>query len=250
MRIRLLWLLGPVAVSATSAHTEVLEPDSSYIESIAFEEVLPEEPGAWALRLSAALERPAGEEDTFVVPKLQAFFGITERLGAEIEAPLVMRFGPDDDVGLGDVGAGAKFVIVKQSGRVPAVVGLLEVHAPSGDADRMLGAGSTEIEGAIGIVLALPSVVLQGTFGYATTVSGSEARLVDNVSVAVRLTRRFYGLAEVLVETELPSGELRVATGPGVKYAVTSEMFVAACIVLGVADETSHRAIVQVQHGF
>ncbi len=209
--------------------------DDNYVESIAFEEVLPNEPGAWDLRGVATVERDTVEASA------HAFFGIVGRLGGELEVPFVMHGG---SAGLGDVGGGLTYLAIAPDGLRPAISARVSLHAPTGDADRMRGTGSTEVEGALGFAFVLPAVVVQGSAGYAT---GADDRALGNLSVAVRLPYGFHAFGET---TGALDGDASLAAGPGLAYAFGPELFVAAGLQLAVSGDATTHAIVEAQYGF
>ena len=182
------------------AMTQSAAASPEYVESIAFEEVLPNDAGEGDVR--ASVEASRGH----VVPELQLFYGIVERVGIELSVPFVMRTD-DREASLGDIGGGLKFRIA------PGIGAMLEARVPTGDRMHGTGEGAAEIEAAIGLVRGTESITMQGAVGYAAVVGGDESSLRADVSLAVALPHEFYVFGESRYELELGESAHRVLAG-------------------------------------
>ncbi len=220
-----------------------------YVEPIAFEEVRPTDPGEWDIRLTFEIERERESGDYLLaVPLGQIFVGIAERVSVDAALPFALRIAEDRTSGIGDIGLGVRYLLVPQRGRVPSASASVETRFPTGDENRGLGEGSTEVEGSIGVAAVFDALVVQATVGYA--VSSEQHTLVSGVSIAVPLTRVVYGFGEALADLDVADPGLDIVTGPGIKVLATRDSFVAATALVGLADEPSWRALLQLQLGF
>jgi hypothetical protein len=227
---------------------------AGYVESIAFEEVLPNEPGEWDVRVSVTATRApvamTAGTGTFLVPSAQLYFGITRRLGGEIALPFVMRIDGDREAALGNAGFGLKYLALAQAGWLPSLSVMAEVSPPTSTESSMSSEGA-ELEGALGAALVRSGIVVQAAIGVSSTFGDErELALVHNLSTAVALPARFHAFAEVVGETELAELETSILAGPGLRYAIGRELSVAASGLVGVAGDAHPRAQVQVQYGF
>lgn len=227
---------------------------AGYVEPIAFQEVLPNEPGEWTVRgtvvaLRDAAPQMASGTSTYIMPTAELNFGILERLAGEVELPFVMRANADGrDAGLGNVGVALTYLVCAQHGAWPHVTAMLEVHAPTASEPAM--DRQTEIEAAWGLAMVRPGFVVQATVGASTTIGDrTEYALVDHLSIAVALPARMHVFGELIAETTLPAFEVQLLAGPGLKVRVTRTLFVAASALFGVRDAAA-RATAQVQYDF
>lgn len=228
------------------------------VESIAFEEVMPNEVGEWDLRLSVEARRKALEEEAvdkenlLTIPRLQAFFGIMDRLGGEVSVPYVHRKeGEESETGFGDISLGLKYLLVKEALAMPALVGIFELGIPTGDEEKGLGEGKTEFNAALGWVKRMGEHTVQGTFGYSTDDQDIEENVSYNASWAVPVGKGVHVYAEFLGERALKEGAHRLALGPGIKYNVTPRLFVALGAPVGLTEKADdYRIVSQVQVGF
>jgi hypothetical protein len=220
------------------------------VEPILTEETLPNEPREWSLRLTADY-RKKGSEVTAALPRLDIFYGLAERLGAELSAPLVYHQGDGTRAyGLGDVSLGLKYLVVELQKNLPAVVFGLETGFPTGDADCELGEGAYELTPFVALLKDFGRFSLQGNFGWSKQVSGArEDRWVYNWALAVPLCDH-----KVHLLTELNGDWGRrpqTAVAPGLKYNFNGETFVGLAAPIGLNRRTADWGIVtQFQTGF
>jgi Putative MetA-pathway of phenol degradation len=100
------------------------------------------------------------------LPRSQLFFGIANRWGGEIEAPLAFAKQETNHYGVGDISTTVKYLVRKPSVRMPGFVLGLETTFPSGNASKGLSEGVFEVAPFVATVYASRRVVLQGNFGY------------------------------------------------------------------------------------
>lgn len=254
--VLVLSLLGiPDPAWAEAGNPERKEVESDYVESITFEEVLPNDAGEWDVRVSVEAARSTSEEGppatVLMLPRGQIFFGIVDRLGGEVDVPLLLRVGRDRAAGLGDAGVGLKFLAFRQSGLFPSLTGMFEARVPTGDPSRHLGEGRTELETSIGWATVFPILTIQGVIGHSVTLPDREHELNYALSIGLLFLERFHLFGEILGQTGIPEPRSDLSAGPGVKYDVTREFFLAAGVVVGLTGAAEpYRAVVQVQHGF
>jgi Putative MetA-pathway of phenol degradation len=232
-------LVVVLALASSAARAE----SDGYVESIAFEEVLPNEPDEWAVRVSVAARSGV------LIPQAQLFFGIIPRLGGELSIPSIVRTDQEVTWELGDVGAGLKLVVMYGDGAVPTVAVMVEATAPTGDEMRELGAGHTEIEGGVGLASVSRLGIIQGAFGYASSVKGTDRALGSDLSFALPLPHDIYAFVESRYTFELDDEAHRWSAGPGLKYQVASSVFVAVSAMFGLTQDTPAQLIIQVQRG-
>ena len=224
--------------------------EMNIVEPILTEETLPNEPRELSLRLTTDY-RKQGSEVTAALPRLDIFYGLAERLGAELSVPLAFHQGDGTRAyGLGDVSLGLKYLVVEPQKNLPAVVFGLEAGFPTGDAERELGEGAYELTPFMALLKDFGRFSLQGNFGWARQVSGArEERWVYNWALAVPLCNH-----KVHLLTELNGDWGRrpqTAVAPGIKYNFNGEVFIGVAVPIGLNRRTADWGIVtQFQIGF
>jgi hypothetical protein len=101
MRFLLASIFVLVGSSAAFGQTLDTSPVAAVVEPIATEETLPAERGEWVLRWSADYLR--AHEPSAHVPRAQLFFGLANRVGAEVDLPFVVSGGAGGRYGVGDL---------------------------------------------------------------------------------------------------------------------------------------------------
>lgn len=245
-----------IAGVAHSAEPEGEEGElEGYSEAIAFEEVLPEAAPEIALRLSVEAVRSAEARvesgpDRYSLPRTQLFYGITRRLGGEVEVPMVLvREGSESAYGFGDLGAGLKLTLLQS--RSAALVVSEEVSLPTGDPTTDLGEGKGEFETGLGAVAVLRPLVLQARAGLMVTTAEVETGVFHATSLGVEaVAERVLFYAEAIGELSFGDEGYAFSAGPGAKLRLSPETFVAVGGQLGWTDPADrYRLIAQVQHG-
>ncbi len=226
--------------------------EQEVVEPILTEETLPNSKGGVSLRLTTDYRRSGGEAEG-VLPKVELFYGLADRWGAELSLPLAYRRGDDRTrYGLGDASLGLKYLTVKHSSVSfwPAVVVGLEATFPTGDDDRELGEGAFEVEPFVALLRDFGRFSLQGNFGWSKALNrGHDDRFTYSWALALPLIAR---AVHVLAEINGDWGrEPQSAAAPGIKYNLSPEMFVGAAVPLGLNRHTPDWGIVtQFQIGF
>ncbi|MEZ4220303.1 MAG: transporter [Polyangiaceae bacterium] len=242
---------------AWSAEVEAEEGElAGYTEAVAFEEVLPEAAPEVALRLSVEAMRSAEPSvdagpDRYLLPRMQLFYGITRRLGGEIEVPMVLRReGSDSAYGFGDLGAGLKLAVIQTDSAALVLSG--EVSIPTGDPERELGEGKGEFETGLGGVAVFHPFVLQARAGFMLTTAEIETAFFHATSLGVEVVdERLVLYAEAMGEVSFGEEGTVLSAGPSAKLHLSSDTFVALGGQVGLTDEADqYRLIAQVQHEF
>lgn len=88
-----------------------------------------------------------GSVRTHELPFWELIYGLTERQELTIEAPIVLRDGPDGDAaGFGDVILGTKYRLFGEPAADSGLSVSLEVKLPTGNDRRGLGSGATNVD--------------------------------------------------------------------------------------------------------
>jgi hypothetical protein len=246
-----LCLLQPALAGA-----EEPEP-TEYVEPVTFDELIPGEAGKWEVQLSVeATQLPPDEAESdaylFAVPHAQLLVGLTDRVGVELDVPLIMhRQDGSTVVGMGDVELAARIHLLEKLGAVVDVVGLLELHLPFGDAEQGLGAGQAQVGASLGFVVNRPVFTWQGTLGYLLYTQDITHELDGDLSMSLALPAELNAYLELSVATELPDFDLAVSLGPGLGMDLTDEISVTAGALFGVSRYAPpFQVLVEVQHEF
>jgi hypothetical protein len=224
--------------------------ETNIVEPILTEETLPNEPREWSLRLTADY-RKNGSEAKAVLPRVDVFYGLMERVGVELSVPLAYHKGEAGRTyGVGDLSLGLKYLILDHERNVPAVVLGLEAGFPAGNAHRELGEGAYELTPFVALLKDFGPLSLQGNFGWSKQATVErEDRWVYNWALAVPLCKH-----KVHLLTELNGDWGRrpqTTVAPGLKYNFNGETFVGLAAPIGLNRYTAEWGIVsQFQTGF
>jgi len=232
--------------------------ESSPPEPIAFEEIMPAEPGESSVRFSLEENRLAGDDSEpeaslYSVPRAQLFFGLADRLGCDLSCPLLARKeeGGATKAGLGDISLGLKYLLLREREWRPALSVIAELELPTGRRSDGLGEGSIGTAVSLGWLKNLARTTLQGTVGYAFSGEGEEENILYGISAAFPITSSWRLFAELTGERDLKENRDRIAAGPGLKYGLSEEAFIAAGFMAGLGETAGDRRLVtQVQFGF
>ena len=225
------------------------EQEFKFVEPITTEETMPNNPGELSLRVTTDYEK-RGSEGFGLLPITQLFYGIADRVGAELSVPLAYHSGENTDYGIGDVSVSLKYLVVKPAGNLPAVVVELESAFPTGSKSRELGEGAFELTPFVALLKQFGAFTLQGNFGWSKQVSGEKQdRFVYNWALALATCeRKVHLLAEINGDW---GRDQRTSFSPGIKYNFTDEIFVGVAAPIGLSQNTPDWGIVtQFQIGF
>lgn len=226
--------------SAAHAQTEASSDDAVVeraVEPIVIEETLPNEVGEWALRWSADYFR-RGSEMTARSPRAQLFFGIVDRVGAEIDVPFVLERGDTRRYALGDVSTSLKWLAVgggDPRGGLALTVGA-EIAWPTGSAASGGDDGVVEVRPFVGVLKPFGGATLQGNVGWSRQIraDGDEA-LTYGWALALPTPRpRLHVLAEVTGGWAMGDEASSLAIAPGFRYGVNSRMSLALACPIGI----------------
>jgi hypothetical protein len=208
------------------------EPENAIVEPILTEETLPNEPKELSLRITTDY-RKDNSEVIAVLPRVDVFYGLVERVGVELSVPMAYHKGEDGRVyGVGDLSLGLKYVIVEHQRNVPAVVVGLEAGFPTGNQDRELGEGAYELTPFVALLKDFGPFSIQGNFGWAKQVTGAREDQWDyNWALAVPV---FNGRAHLLAELNGDLSRLHSSTfAPGLKYNLKGETAIGLAVPIG-----------------
>ena len=221
-----------VVVRARAAENDN-QTETKFINPIITEEVLPDEPGELTLRLGTDY-RQRNSEANAALPYAEACFGLIERFGATVNVPMgYHKEAAEAAYGLGDISAILKYLAVRHSPSLPAVVFGLEAGFPTGNEHLRLGTGAYELTPYAALLKDFGPLLVQGNIGWSKQVTGNqEAAWAYNWAASVPIYRRkLYLLTEINGDWGSPN---HAAIAPGIKY-LFSEKFsigVAAPIAL------------------
>jgi hypothetical protein len=219
---------------------------------------MPTEPGELSVRFSLEKKQLAADDNEpeaalYSVPRTQLFFGLADRLGCDLSLPFLARKeeGGGTKAGPGDISLGLKYLILRESEGRPALAAIAELELPTGRRSDGLGEGATGMAVSLGWLKNLGRATLQGTAGYAFSGEGEEKNLLYGISAAFPLASSWRLFAELTGERDLKENYNRIAAGPGLKYGLSEETFVAAGFMAGLGETAGdHRLVTQVQFGF
>lgn len=240
--------------------------ETEYPEPIAVEETYPNEVGEYAVRISLERDRAEREgEDVAisVLPRAQIFFGIAERLGGEIEFSYLNR-NPDGEhatSGIGNLELAAKYLVHEDRERRRALVVGMEVELPTASESKELGEGKVEFAPFLAFLKELRpdrgprSLLVQGNVGFRHTRHGSdEDNVFYNLSIGVPVdaSNNWYLFLESLGSVAVhDDGASPSYLAPGLKYAISEQLFVALGMPIGLNRDASNvQLLLQVQRGF
>ncbi len=158
----------PAAVEAVrpldTEDTEVLEPGTTEFET--------------------SLDLARRHSDSTFGSRMVVSHGVLPRLEARVEAGVaaVDRPGTGASAGAGDSLVGFKYRLLDESPRAPAVLLAAAVRLPTGDEDRQLGEGDTEVVALIALSRAWGPLTLTANAAYVWSVAG---RAGDTVLAAL-----------------------------------------------------------------
>ncbi len=227
-------LLVLVTVLVPALATAQSEEKREVPEPLLIEETMPTAPREFEMRLGVELG-----DDESLLPHVQGFYGLMDRLSAEVDLPF-LRLTPGEgptEYGLGTVGLGVKWLLVEPRDQRPAWVLGLEVGIPRGDDEER------EIEPFLASRYELGAIYLQGNVG--ASFAGDETRLVYGLAMIVAFgDKPLYFLGEVN-----QTDDERVI-GPGVKVRLHDEWYLGLAVPFQLKGDQDHRLLVQLQAGF
>ncbi len=245
--MRLLLVSALVFVSSSVASGQTPTPlAAAVVEPIATEETLPAEPGEWALRWSGDYLR--AHEPSAHVPRAQLFFGLANRLGADIDLPFVISGERGGSYGVGDVATAIKW-LVAGSGEGSHPNGLTlgaEVAWPTGNSEFGTGEGVTEIRPFVGALKEFKGLTLQGNVGWERQlVTGGEDGLAYGWALALPTSdRRLTAFAEVGGRWVRHGDASTLAVSPGFRYEVAPGMSAGFAVPLGLRSDMSRWGVI------
>ena len=236
--LALVCLGGSVALGIVGARAAESDnrTETNFISPIVTEEVLPDEPGEFTLRLGTDYGQRNGEANA--LPYAEACFGLIERFGATVNVPMAYHDqGAAASYGFGDVSAILKYLAVRHSPSVPAVVLGLETQFPTGNPHLGLGTGAYELTPYVALLKDFGPVLVQGNVGWSKQVTGNgEDAWVYNWAASVPVYRRtLYLLTEINGDWGRPN---HAAISPGIKYLFSEKFSVGVAAPIGLNGNT------------
>ena len=236
---------GLLAAAVPSAAQTDGKPAAEPVEPVLTEETLPNEVGEWDLRISVEYPPRPG---VLTLPRLQLFFGITERLGGEVELPLLAARPGVARYGLGKAGVSVKWLLR------PAFVLGLEAELPTGDTAIAEGGKATEIAPFVAVLHQVGPITIQGNVPFALEFEDGQTRrsIGYNWSAAVPLRApAWHLLLELNGRSSLDGEPAEVAVSPGIHHALGARTYAALAVPVGLTAATPDwRVVVQCQLGW
>ncbi len=204
------------------------EASEAIVEPVSVDEVLPEAAGEASGRVSvgARLSR-AGEGGAAVLPRVQGFWGLSERVGAE--AGLGAEVRPLAGVArVSSATLGLKVALARPDGAWPGLVAKVETSLAAEEGVR--------VAAGLGAVGSAGRLTAQGTIALALSWGRAAPELESNAAVAWALTEQVYVLLEAEAGGALgPGGTPRGSVGPALKWVPRRGFFLALGTLIGVA---------------
>jgi hypothetical protein len=230
-----------VASSAALGQTTAGHPAAEVVEPIATEETLPAERGEWVMRWSGDYLR--AHEPSAHVPRAQLFFGLANRVGAEIDLPFVVSAERGGRYGVGDVGTTIKWLVAGSGERAHSGALTLgcEIAWPTGNREAGTGAGATEIRPFVGMLKEFKGLTLQGNVGWERQLeTGGDDGLAYGWALALPTAdRRLTAFAEVGGRWVRRGEAATLAVSPGLRYEVAPGMSAGLAVPLGLRPDMS-----------
>lgn len=202
-------------------------------DPILVEEALPTEVGEIELRATM----DAGRERV-VVPRLQTFFGIIERVSGEVEVRLHLE--DDEGYGLAEVAAGLKWLARAEHKGAPAVI--LGVEAGQ---SREHGDHAYELAPFVALLKQWARATMQAAIGPCFNFSEATTDLAYSGAVMVRLASRLHLIGELA-----PGDERGVFLSPGFRYQVSPAASIGVSIPVRLDTPREYRGVAQLQVQF
>jgi hypothetical protein len=186
-------------------------------------------------------------------------YGLLNDLEADVRVPFVyadqkIDLGVTrlnlDDAGLGDVRAGLRYQVWRETAGTPDVVLSVEGKSRTGD-EPLLGTGHWNVGGSIALIKTLDPVVFFGRLGYSATLEregrnpgdeifyqlGIGYSLNDRVSLSTQLIGAVIGHTE-LDDTTVRRSDLDILSLQlGVTVLVTRKLFVEPVVNFGLSED-------------
>jgi hypothetical protein len=186
-------------------------------------------------------------------------YGLLDDLEADVRVPFVyadqkIDLGvtrlTSDDAGLGDIRAGLRYQVWRETAGTPDVVLSVEGKSRTGD-EPLLGTGHWNVGGSIALVKTLDPVVFFGRLGYTWTLErdgrdpGDEVfyqlgigySLNDRVSLSTQLVGAVVGHTELGNTTVRRSNLDILSLQLGVTVLVTKKLFVEPVVNFGLSED-------------
>ncbi len=230
-----------------------VESNSESIEPILIEETLPNEVGEWDLRFNFDFSK--NEEDIITtLPQVQLFFGIFKNIGGEISLPFIYRKEEVSEYGLGSISTSLKWLVLRQSRIIPAIVLGFEVGFPTNSFAEESEERSFEYSPYIAFLKDFGKLSIQGNIGLATEipVAGGEKNLETKLNVAFAHPY-FDGKLDVIAELHSSwskNEENELYASPGLRYYVNSKHSLAFAVPVNLNNSSVLRMIFQYQFQF
>jgi hypothetical protein len=246
MRFLLASALVFVSSSVVVGQTPATRPAAAVVEPIATEETLPAEPGEWVLRWSGDYLR--AHEPSAHLPRAQLFFGVANRVGAEIDLPFVVSGGRDGRYGAGDLATTIKWLVAGSVERAhPRALTLgCEVAWPTGNADSGTGEGATEMRPFVGVLQEFKGLTLQGNVGWERQLkTDGEDGLAYGWALALPTADpRLTAFAELGGRWVRHGDSSTLTVSPGLRYELAPGMSAGLAVPLGLRPAMSRWGII------
>ncbi len=191
-----------------------------------------------------------------LLPFTELVYGVTDRLELTFETTGLSQ---DNEYGLSDSVAGAKYVLLRESGRLPGIAGSFELKLPTGDESRGLGSGEFDYDMRLRAQKTWDWFTATGNVGYTLVTDpeyGGEVSSAENVWLLTfaqeyQVARETRLLSEVyFVSREAPGGPNRLAANIGFKHRLVDKLTVHAAIGGSLREENRGGPSLRVYVGF
>jgi len=215
------------------ADSIVIESLKEFPEPILIDETLPNEVGEWNMRFN--FDYLKNDMDVNItLPEVQVFFGILRNLGGEISIPFIYRKEVTANYGLGSISTTIKWLIIKQSSKIPAVVLGFEVGFPTSSLSVESVERAFEYSPYIAFLKEVGHLCVQGNLVRAIEfpVSGGEKKFRTEMNVAFSYPA-LNEKVDMFIELNSSwlSGEKdELYVSPGIKYYLTENHFLALAL--------------------
>jgi hypothetical protein len=238
-------IASPHALRAaeTASSEESAKTEQNFIEPILIEETMPNAPGEWALRLTTDYRRGNGDA-VGALPNLELFYGIIDRLGANLSVPLAYaEQASSSHYGLGDISTTLKYLLVKPGEQAPAIVLGEETAFPSGNQHLELGEGAYALRPYLATLKQLGPICVQGNIGWERQVTAAhEDAWTYGLAVSTPIIKeKLHALVEIQGDWGAPN---HTTLAPGLKYYVSEKFTVGLAVPVGLNSNTSEWGLI------
>ena len=191
------------------------------------------------------------------MPKLALFFGINDRLGAEINLPFIYHQGEETEgYDVGALAGSFTYMLVKPSSTWPVLAVGAEFGFPTGGTLEGPAERSYEVSPFLAYLQDFGLMILQGRVGWSLELPQEEDKNPQDFTYGWAAAfpiwnKRAYIMTEINGAAGLNHPGNPISFAPGFKYYLTEELFVAMAVPIGLTQSAADYGITaQVQIRF